>query len=69
MRHPHVSKRVGAGSESLWPTKHFSSYGLGWDLFDYNGYKVVTHGGGYDGMISQTVMVPELEFRICCFNK
>jgi len=60
MRHPHVNKRVGAGSESLWPTKHFSAYGLGWDLFDYNGYKVVTHGGGYDGMISQTVMVPEL---------
>ena len=60
MRHPHVSKRVGAGSESLWPTKHFSAYGLGWDLFDYNGYKVVTHGGGYDGMISQTVMVPAL---------
>lgn len=61
MRHPHISKRVGAGSESLWPTKHFSAYGLGWDLFDYNGYKVVTHGGGYDGMISQTVMVPELD--------
>jgi len=61
MRHPHVSKRVGAGSESLWPTKHFSAYGLGWDLFDYNGYKVITHGGGYDGMISQTVMVPELD--------
>ena len=60
MRHPHVSKRVGAGSESLWPTKHFSAYGLGWDLFDYNGYKIVTHGGDYDGMISQTVMVPEL---------
>lgn len=61
MRHPHVSKRVGAGSEFLWPTKHFSAYGLGWDIFDYNGYKIVTHGGGYDGMISQIVMVPELD--------
>ncbi len=61
MRHPHVNKRVGAGSESLWPTKHFSAYGLGWDLMDYHGYKVMTHGGGYDGMISRTVIVPELD--------
>ncbi|MCC6601329.1 MAG: serine hydrolase [Crocinitomicaceae bacterium] len=42
------------------PGRHFSGYGLGWDIMDYNGYKVVSHGGGYDGMISKTVLVPEL---------
>ncbi|MEY3398965.1 MAG: hypothetical protein RL220_1559, partial [Bacteroidota bacterium] len=42
------------------PTRHFSGYGLGWELMEYQGYKVVSHGGGYDGMISKTVLVPEL---------
>jgi hypothetical protein len=34
-------------------------YGLGWDLFDLYGKKVVCHSGGLDGMISQTALVPE----------
>ena len=42
------------------PTRHFNGYGLGWDLMDYGGMKVVSHGGGYDGMISKTVLVPEI---------
>lgn len=41
------------------PTKLFSAYGLGWFLSDYRGRKVVSHGGGLDGMISQTAMMPE----------
>ncbi len=47
---------------NYFPTKHFSSYGLGWSLFDYQGVKVVNHGGGADGMISQTMYVPEKDF-------
>jgi hypothetical protein len=27
---------------------------------EYQGYKIVSHGGGYDGMISKTVLVPEI---------
>lgn len=41
------------------PTKLFSAYGLGWFLNDYRGRKVVSHGGGLDGMISQTAMMPD----------
>jgi CubicO group peptidase (beta-lactamase class C family) len=41
------------------PTKLFSGYGLGWFLNDYRGRKMVSHGGGLDGMISQTAMLPE----------
>jgi CubicO group peptidase (beta-lactamase class C family) len=40
------------------PTQFFSAYGLGWFLNDYRGRKVVSHGGGLDGMISQTAMMP-----------
>lgn len=42
-----------------FPSTHFRAYGLGWSMFDYHGKKIVTHNGGYDGMISQTVMIPE----------
>jgi CubicO group peptidase (beta-lactamase class C family) len=41
------------------PTRHYFGYGLGWFLNDYQGKKVVSHGGGLDGMISQSAMMPE----------
>jgi hypothetical protein len=40
------------------PSRHFNGYGLGWELMEYAGRKIVSHGGGYDGMISKTVLVP-----------
>lgn len=49
---------------SYFPTKHFSTYGLGWSIFDFKGVKVINHGGGADGMISQTMFVPEKDFGI-----
>ena len=50
---------------SMWQrehmsSRHFNGYGLGWELMEYRGAKVISHGGGYDGMISKTVLVPEL---------
>lgn len=41
------------------PSMHFRGYGLGWELYDLHGRKVVAHSGGYDGMISRQVLVPE----------
>jgi hypothetical protein len=41
------------------PSRHFNGYGLGWELMEYAGRKIVSHGGGYDGMISKTVLVPD----------
>jgi CubicO group peptidase (beta-lactamase class C family) len=56
---PHISNVVTAGSERLFPTTHFRGYGLGWGLMDYEGRKVMSHGGGYDGMFSRVALVPE----------
>ncbi len=50
---------VSEGSAKMFPGTHFKAYGLGWSLMDYRGRKVVSHNGGYDGMISQTVIIPE----------
>ena len=45
--------------EELFPSTHFSMYGLGMGLRDYLGRKVMTHTGGIDGMLSQVTMIPE----------
>ncbi len=39
-------------------TPNFAMYGLGWDLRDYRGYKIVSHSGGLAGMTSHTALVP-----------
>jgi CubicO group peptidase (beta-lactamase class C family) len=54
-----MSKPVSKWQREHMPTRHFNGYGLGWELMEYRGCKVVSHGGGYDGMISKTVLVPE----------
>ncbi len=43
---------------------HFAGYGLGWDLSDMKGNMVVSHTGGLPGMLSKTVMVPDLNLGI-----
>lgn len=56
---PQIPLPISKWAENRWPSTHFKAYGLGWQLYDYHGYKIVTHNGGADGMISQTVLVPE----------
>jgi hypothetical protein len=51
---------VSINSEKNMPSTFFRAYGLGWGLNDYKGHKIVGHSGGYDGMISYTCMVPDI---------
>jgi len=39
---------------------HFSAYGLGWFISDKNGYAAYEHTGGLPGMLSSTIVLPEL---------
>jgi len=55
-----ITKPVSAWQRENMPTRHVNGYGLGWELMEYGGKKIVHHGGGYDGMISKTVLVPEM---------
>ncbi|MCP4122066.1 MAG: serine hydrolase, partial [Bacteroidetes bacterium] len=55
---------VSQGSTKLWPSTHLKAYGLGWGLSDYMGRKIVTHGGGTDGMTCYTALIPEEELGI-----
>ncbi len=43
---------------------HFNAYGLGWGIRDVKGFIRLNHTGGLPGMLSQTILIPELELGI-----
>ena len=59
MWEPHIANPAIRVVEVLYPSTHFLAYGLGWNLMDYLGRKVVSHSGAYDGMFSRVALVPE----------
>jgi CubicO group peptidase (beta-lactamase class C family) len=59
MHQPNVLLPISPGAARNIPSRHFNTYGMGWNLWDYQGRKVISHGGGLDGMISRTAMMPE----------
>ncbi|MDA3943561.1 MAG: serine hydrolase [Bacteroidetes bacterium] len=61
LQNPRTNLAVSPGAKRMFPETNFKSYALGWSLMDYNGMKVVAHNGGYDGMISQTLFIPEAD--------
>ncbi len=64
----HTPRAVSAGSRTATPSTHFRGYGLGWSLNDYLGRLIVSHGGGYDGMFSRVVLVPEEQLAVAVFT-
>ena len=43
---------------------NFAAYGLGWDLRDYRGHKIVSHTGGLPGLVSRVALVPDLKLGV-----
>jgi CubicO group peptidase (beta-lactamase class C family) len=56
--------QTGPADELLYPDAHFISYGLGWFVSDYDGYKALSHAGGVDGMASFIALLPERHFGV-----
>ena len=61
---PHTPMSIPESYRREYPSTHFRAYGLGWGLRDYKGHLIVSHGGGYDGMYSRVVLVPELQLGV-----
>jgi len=57
---PYINFNVNNNTEKV----NFKAYGLGWSIQDYQSYKIVGHGGGYDGMISKSTFVPDKNIGI-----
>lgn len=43
---------------------NFRNYGLGWRLEDINGHLQVSHTGGLDGIVTQSIMIPDVKLGI-----
>lgn len=43
---------------------HFSGYGLGWYLKDALGNMIISHTGGLPGMLSKTILIPDLNLGV-----
>lgn len=56
---PQTVLPVSMSSARRFPSTHFRAAALGWFTSDYQGRKIVEHGGGMDGMISKICLVPE----------
>ncbi len=56
------TREMWTGRITLTPSRgsNLAMYALGWNVFDYHGYKIVTHTGGLAGMISRVMLIPQL---------
>ncbi|MEO0338675.1 MAG: serine hydrolase [Bacteroidota bacterium] len=60
---PHTNVGFSAKPKAPYKT-HFSAYGLGWFVEDRNGYVTLEHTGGLPGMLSSTLLIPELNLGV-----
>jgi CubicO group peptidase (beta-lactamase class C family) len=57
--------RIAEPKPALAATRpNFRAYGLGFELKDYKGMKLATHGGALQGFYSQVTLVPEAKLGI-----
>ncbi len=43
---------------------HFTLYGMGWSLEDYEGCEIVSHTGGVNGFVTSVTLIPEEQLGI-----
>lgn len=56
---PNINFNISPFLREIFPSQHFKGYSLGWNVSDYHGKIILSHSGGYDGVISFTCVVPE----------
>ena len=47
---------------------HFRAYALGWNVSDYRGQMIVSHGGGVPGMVTLFTLIPERQIAFALFT-
>lgn len=60
----HNSFQVSPHVRTIYPGRHFAGYALGWNISETSGKRILSHSGGYDGMYSQVLLVPDLNLGI-----
>ena len=44
--------------------KYLKTYGLGWEIIQYEGVEIIQHGGAYAGSLSMLALIPSLKFGV-----
>lgn len=44
--------------------KYLKTYGLGWEIIQYEGVEIIQHGGAYAGSLSMLAMIPSMKFGV-----
>ncbi len=58
-----INTKLGVNRNPRY-NSHFSGYGLGWGLSDRNGSMSVSHTGGLPGMLSRTILIPDIDLGV-----
>lgn len=59
MHTPQTLIPITQDHRDAYPDLHFLAYGMGWEILDYHGRKVVQHSGSFDGMRARLSLIPE----------
>tara|TARA_R100000322_G_scaffold12968_1_gene7785 strand:+ start:68 stop:1414 length:1347 start_codon:yes stop_codon:yes gene_type:complete len=69
MQHTPVVETPYGNYFNRWPKVQKAWYGLGWRIMDYDGVRIVHHGGGVRGFRSEMVLIPEYDVgMVVLFN-
>lgn len=63
MWHPHINIDFYIKTQPPYHSRYLA-YGLGWAITEQNNYLIYRHTGGLPGMLSRTVIIPELELGV-----
>ncbi len=55
-------------NSKIFKSKHFSTYGLGWCSYDYEGRRIWEHSGGANGFVTKTEFIPEENLGILVYT-
>ncbi len=55
-------------NSKVFKSKHFVTYGLGWQLYDYHGRRVIEHSGGANGFVTKTELIPEEQLGVIVYT-
>lgn len=60
-----TSSHIDTGGGGVYePERSMTSYALGWQIYNYRGYKMVEHGGNINGFSSSTAFLPDLNLGV-----
>jgi CubicO group peptidase (beta-lactamase class C family) len=56
---PQITLRLDGSTRDLNPETNLLAYGMGWNISDYFGSKVISHAGALNSMRTQVVLLPK----------